>query len=513
MENLWEYTMGVSYKQETKNAVRHAVIKQAIESLTNKRNNICCVRSSYVRDLYDYFREQDESHEKLEATRIDLNYIKEWERIHYNYTGVKRPSELSVCYLAGPEPKNDFDELISFGVLPQNIWAFENEQSTYLQALGELDDTSFLQPKLIKSSVERFFNNTPKKFDIVYIDACASIASSRKALQSISCLFMNQRLNSPGILISNFAGINKSTEEHKEYIEMISQYYHIINNPQTCIICNNGNMELNNQYSVTKETIMDNFDGFYGDFVTAMICNSASVTIPTIRFINSNYISQLSITNPRKDYEYSVPYVNQIRNNTLYKYLALNKVLKQDASKKNACLRLDKLISELEIPYAKFDLLSCFRKLYETRNDNKDLRPEIVEAMKFFDDEKKMYQFLDVPDKLLYFDSVINQLSYPMHYCTDKILRFSYVAKETRMFTDLIPFDECRYIYDWLPAAHQIQNAFSNPSWQYTYRFALDGLVKQRINYNNEFFYQGSVIRKDIPQFKAAVIQKRIDIN
>ena len=77
------------------------------------------------------------------------------------------------------------------------------------------------------------------------------------------------------------------------------------------------------------------------------------------------------------------------------------------------------------------------------------------------------------------------------------------------MFMDAMIFDECRYIYEWLPAIHQIKNAFQNLSWQYVFRFAVDGLVKQRFNYNNEFFFQGSVISKEIDGFKEKCIKER----
>lgn len=68
-------------------------------------------------------------------------------------------------------------------------------------------------------------------------------------------------------------------------------------------------------------------------------------------------------------------------------------------------------------------------------------------------------------------------------------------------------------IYDWIPSVNQLQQAFSNLSWQYTFRFGLDGLVKQRINYNNEFFFQGSVISKKIPGFEDVQFPKREKIN
>ena len=70
-----------TYKQESKNQVRHTVIRNAVELLTNGRSEACCVRNSYVRDLYDYFLSLAESHEQTEAEKIEQEYIREWEHI------------------------------------------------------------------------------------------------------------------------------------------------------------------------------------------------------------------------------------------------------------------------------------------------------------------------------------------------------------------------------------------------------------------------------------------------
>lgn len=175
--------------------------------------------------------------------------------------------------------------------------------------------------------------------------------------------------------------------------------------------------------------------------------------------------------------------------------------------------RANKLAAELSGLSQHFDLLSCLRKLHEIKTKSDGFCPELNEVIDFFDTGNELYQFLDKPNRVLFFDSVINQLSYPMHYVSDKANRLTYIAKDTRMFTDLLLFDECRYIYDWLPAIHQIPKAFSNLSWQYTFRFGLDGLIKQRINYNNEFFFQGSVVSKTAPGFEAKLFPNRIKIN
>ena len=171
-----------NYDQSIKNAIRHNVLSMAVNALTLDRQYISCVPRTYIRQVIDYFLQMDEDEPvRKEAQNIDLRYVSDWENLFDSTIGHKRIADLSVCYLSGPQPENDFNELTSLGVLPQNIWAFENQQNTYLQALQSIDTTNYMQPKIIKTSIEHFFENTPKKFDIVYVDACAPLVSDQHA--------------------------------------------------------------------------------------------------------------------------------------------------------------------------------------------------------------------------------------------------------------------------------------------------------------------------------------------
>ena len=88
-----------SYNQFYKRKDRHFVIKNAIEKLTIFRENACCVSRNYVRNIYDYLTlTEDESENKLQASKIEINYISDWEKLHDSYIGYKRPSDLTVCY-------------------------------------------------------------------------------------------------------------------------------------------------------------------------------------------------------------------------------------------------------------------------------------------------------------------------------------------------------------------------------------------------------------------------------
>ena len=87
------------YNQYTKQKVRHKAIFKAIESLTYNREQSCCVERNYVRKIYDYFTlSEDISQNKKEAKKIDISYIKNWEKLHDSYVGVKKPEDLIVCF-------------------------------------------------------------------------------------------------------------------------------------------------------------------------------------------------------------------------------------------------------------------------------------------------------------------------------------------------------------------------------------------------------------------------------
>lgn len=509
--------MEYSYTQPQKNKVRHFVIRRAVELLTTMRSEACCVRNSYVRDVYEYFLNKEESHECEEAEKIDPSYIREWEKLQLNAIGNKGVEELSVCYLAGPEPINDFREFTEMGILPENIWAFENKKLVYNQALSSLKLDEFKQPKIIKTSIENFFENTPRKFDIVYIDACASLISDQHALRCVAALFQYHRLNSPGVLITNFAGVDHSNQrEIQEYLDIIARYS-LCNNKKICSV-GNGNAQLNSYKQEIKRLESGNsLDEKYGDFVTQMVCDAASISIPILRFVNSPYVETF-INRQIKDIDVNgmtEEYIKSIKYNTFTQFLLSNNFMRQKKSEYYPGIkRTTKLVDELSGKNSfHHKLLGCLKFLYDMKQNRIELAKGVSQALEFYSNSKYMYQFLDKANKNLFFDTVINQLAYPMHYVAGQSRRYTYVAKTQRMFTDLILFDECRYIYDWIPSVNQLQQAFSNLSWQYTFRFGLDGLVKQRINYNNEFFFQGSVISKKIPGFEDVQFPKREKIN
>lgn len=500
--------MSITYSQENKKRARSIMLYHAVKSLTVDRSSASCVDNYYVRNIHNYFLSLGDGHDYDEANKIDIDYIIEWERQRSAQTGIKRPEELTVCYLSGPEPQNDFNELISLGVLPQNIWAFEMDKGIYTQALDSYATSEFNQPKIVKMSIEKFFEFTPKKFDIVYIDACGSLISDKHALRCISTLFKYHRLNSPGMLLTNFAEIETANHsERSVYVDVMAKYFLLKQNPNANLISNEKILFKEIDENKLKQ-LYDDFDDYYGKLITSLICDIASVTVPSLRFANSKYWSYFIDTLPLIPTSINIRDVNAINNNSVYKFLICNEFLKESDSKDLGIPKISKLVAEMTgITPQSIDLLRSMKIIQGIKNGD-SIRADIKELLEYFD-SGYMYQFLDKPNKNLFLDLTINQPSYPMHYVSHNAKRISYKAKETKMFMDAMIFDECRYIYEWLPAIHQIKNAFQNKSWQYVFRFAVDGLVKQRMNYNNEFFFQGSVVSKEVIGFKEQLFKER----
>lgn len=494
--------MVTTYTQHIKNKVRHKAVKNAIDNLTTNRSHATVIPKSYVRDIYDFFSELDEeSPTTKEVKEINKNYIKDWEMLHDSFNSSKNPDELVVCYLCGPEPNNDFQEFIDFGVLPQNIWAFEMNNQLYKIALSRFNENDYPQPKIVRQKLENFFKFTPKKFDIVYIDACGAIPSEKHALKCVRELFLNVRLNSPGVLITNFSTPDNQMDI-AEYVEVISMYLYFHKDMSSLFKINKNSID-NVDYNSFKNIVKNNFEYYYSEFISMVLRDLPSVLIPLQRIRNNQYFKQL-FPNFKSKFNYEYLF-SLAKNNGIAKFVFTIKYLKDNnmTSKK-----IEQFIDELG---NLDDLVYGFEFILKLHNGDINPSNDLNETIEYFN-SNKVYQFLDKVHVNMFYDTVIFQLTYPMHYNNLQNYRCCYVAKEKKMMLDVTTYDECRYLYEWLPTMHQILNSFKNKSWQYVYRFALDGLVKSRKYFNNELFFQGSVISDRNEQFKSIEITDREEI-
>lgn len=491
------------YNQPEKRMIRHNIILRAVKSLTQEREYSTCVSRDYVREIYDSFvNTKDDSSNKREAELIDKRYITSWENLHDTYTSVKEVKDLAVCYLCGPEPNNDFHEFTDLGILPQNIWAFESNNSTYNQAIACYEQGEYPQPRIIKQNIDTFFKMTPKKFDIVYIDACGSVPSAQHALKTISTMCKYSRLNSPGVIITNFASpdIEKEPEQILEWVEVITNYLYFKTYPDDLFDIREGKI-VSEKFIRLEQDIKNNFKLYYGEFISALLRDIPSVIVPIQRINENPYFQQFVVDNSMKysDQEW----LNMASGNSLARFFFFCYGIQSNLKG----TKTELLIAEMG------DLTSIvngFKFIVGLRMGVNEVKADIRDIYEYFESTSGVYQFLDKPHSNLIFDAIINQLIYPLHFNPEKNTRYVYKAKTRDMYTDVSVYDECRYIYEWIPGIHQVKSAVDNVSWQYVFRFCIDGLIRTRINFNNEFFYQGAVVQHESGKFEKKRLCDRI---
>lgn len=180
----------ITYTQPTKSKVRSHVLSDAIRMLTKEREQTAVIGGDHVRKVLKKLSESKVGKDSRYAQRCDEADIKSWESFRSSHIGSRTAAELTVAYLAGPEPSNDIEVLIELGVRAENIWAFENDKKTFALALKNVEKISLRGIKLIDISLGEYLEISPRRFDIVYLDACAPLPNeSQKTGRQLASIF------------------------------------------------------------------------------------------------------------------------------------------------------------------------------------------------------------------------------------------------------------------------------------------------------------------------------------
>ncbi|MEX1368044.1 MAG: hypothetical protein AB1Z98_33250, partial [Nannocystaceae bacterium] len=79
--------------------------------------------------------------------------------------------------------------------------------------------------KLINQKVEDFLQSVPQTFDLFYFDACGAIPSKQRTLRVIATAMANQRITSPGVVLTNFASpFNNPEDRAGPYSDLVASY-------------------------------------------------------------------------------------------------------------------------------------------------------------------------------------------------------------------------------------------------------------------------------------------------
>ena len=168
----------MSYREKEKSIVREAVLSKAVKALTADRTISTLLNADYI-----YRVKNELSRDKYCIPIVDKLRditINKWSRQYEALVSERKPSQLRVAHLSGPNPENDLDILTRLGSLPENVWAFESNNMLYSSALQSILNSRFPHIKIQKSNISDFFKTSPLKFDIIYLDFCGPLPNKNK---------------------------------------------------------------------------------------------------------------------------------------------------------------------------------------------------------------------------------------------------------------------------------------------------------------------------------------------
>lgn len=145
-----------AYSEKQKQTARNEALTHAIKTLTTDRHSATVARRSYVRDIKSNLIKEGSPTDKEFAQELYDTEINHWESFYDGIVGQKKPSDLRVAYLSGPNPENDIEVLVANGILPENIWAFESDNQTYNDAVISALDSMFPFVKIYKGKIQNY---------------------------------------------------------------------------------------------------------------------------------------------------------------------------------------------------------------------------------------------------------------------------------------------------------------------------------------------------------------------
>lgn len=485
-----------SYQQPAKAEARTALLKRAVEALTVSRAESPLVR-------LDEFDETLAFAERVALQRgLSLDGLEaEAERFrafHASRVGTRKPADLKVLYLSGPEPQNDLRVLMDLGVQPENVWALERSRDLYRDALQEAK-VGGLRLRLHHGGLEAFFERVHERFDIIYYDACAPLPGGKPdTVQPLLRMLHHERLSPISCLVTNFAEV-QDDKARQAHAELMSFFFGPRVNDLPAVLVDDGVDPAVARYEPDHLHVAARLDDCYSDFVTRFVVDLARGIIPAWKVgSNSDLLSAIFANKKTRD--------AGRRGAT---------ELPSRRSEESARDWLDRLMSEIgdvdlvpdAYPTVAFllgaqraglgegvlrsllnsnfagaklmDTVSVVGLLERVSHGHWDIASEPVrEALAAGWMDQRNHMFCDTPLPHLMVNSLLGAYSHPYHVNPRGCLRLRYQAKETVMLPDVLVLDQLRYFYDYFPTVELLPSRFKSVPLQLVLRACMDRIER-----------------------------------
>ncbi len=498
----------MNYKQPEKNEVRNRIWEKAIMALTVSRGEASIVRELELRQIVDWFVAQFKQNQSFSDLRTAVDEeLEMWLGFHNNCVGVRKPDELKVLYLCGPEPLNDLEVLLDSGVNSHNVWALTGSQRDHDSAI-EQTSRAHIPLKIHCGSLADFFEQFNESFDIIYFDACGPFCGgSPNTLEPLLAIFQRERLRSPGVLITNFCQPSPDEcDARQRILDFVVAYFSSRYRDLPRFVHKDGPdpAETCFEPDLLRAFASSRLNELYSEFVTRLIVDLGMNIVPYWRALSmgslsKNYLSSkdsIAATQAsarREDWiddelpgelhlaPTSYPLSTFIRQ--LSHYRGNDHVLNLLA--RNQKDRQGRSMGEL------IELGSMLTKVIEGHWTL--LNEKMLNAVRtsWFDYELRVT--CDVPLPNLTVNSLLGIYGRPWFANPRLSDRVTYKAKTQRMFCDLLVLDQCRSYFDWFPVVEAIPARFKSVPFQIVARCILDQIGKHNFQTDTHPF-MGSVV-------------------
>jgi hypothetical protein len=529
-----------TYKQRVKNKVRNFLIKQAVVALTKRRQQSLLVTKEGFEAITTHFNDlllqalRFPPPEAL-AYRFRFEQVKrEWYQLYDAVCLPKKAAQLKVLYLAGPEPLNDIQVLVKNGILLANIWAVEAEKSVYQAALNELKANG-VQIKLHRGSLKEFFEQVPHEFDIVYFDSCSPLVSpNANPVETLAQLFLNKRLTGLSVLITNFS----EPRENLDWGQLMAPWFIPRRDDapavdHECYLETEERADYPDQYAVF---IRKHLPAYYDKFITHFIACLAAEMVPMWQSLslssvrNTQFLQDKPLRQLLADLRHEHVEVNSLEEWIIkvhhhllavaaYPLLNWVRLARQELDNAHPLRRFLETgrgqISLGDTLYV-YSLLKRFEENGFGLNTSTaavcspELRTVLADT-DFFD--RNMRLTTDTPMKNLLVDLLYGAYGYPHLANAGVSAAIKYQAKDTAMYSNLFVFDQCRYLYDFLPTMELLPDFFKDPLRQVIIRGCIDGIHRNHFTLNPDVFRWGFVEDLGDPRFRQSHLADRVDFD
>ena len=508
-----------TYKQSAKNKSRWLIWNEAIRRLTSDRAESRIISELYARKLWEYSLEK-----VLRPYRgikqLDRRVLDEWCAFAQSQYGTRRPSDLRVAYLSGPEPENDLSILLELGVHVSNVWAFEREANLFSDALKRARQ---LHPslKLYPGKIEDLIGSTDLKFDVIYLDFTGPLFSATtKPYRTLHSILENHGLSPLSVLILNLC----EPEQNLDTVTFLADYfqnqmwvegtvfglkhktgkdvYWYVEGPEYHGYDNDALLKL----------VSENFSSAYSAFATQYPAMYANYVQPSLAVLTNDVAKKQFFNSDQQTLDAEL---NRFSSPDAL-FAIVKRVAQRAQGGKNLpeislgsdfllsanCYPLQHFLARLESRENKdsrkflgsyheqsagvsrlkalqsFDLLrSIMEGYFEV------LSPKLLEAIRAVYaalPDPKGGLFCDIPMIHLWVEAALYQLGFPYHVNVRGHWRANYRAKVHRIYLDCFVLDQCRDFYDWMPLVDLYREDVTPLERLLIQRICMDSICKAR---------------------------------